>query len=223
MRFSRQGYSGSQTCLLIQLAKCAELGKVKTRMQPQLTQPQSLHLHQVMLEHNLQNLSQNLQYDYQLALAGEMTVDFARQIESWKAEYSIVISEQQGEDLGQRMYHAIAQGLQQGYTHICLIGSDCPSISADLIAEIFACLKQADKQDVIITPAYDGGYVLIAMNAAHRSLFADINWGSEQVLQQTKSVAEQSGLAVYCTQPLPDIDDYADLAYLPPALQAAYW
>lgn len=223
MQFNKQRYSDSQTCLLIQLGKCAELGKVKTRMQPQLTQLQSLHLHQAMLEHNLQNLSHSHRYDYQLTLTGEITADFARQIESWKAEYSIVISEQQGEDLGQRMYHAIAQGLQQGYTHICLIGSDCPSISTDLIAETFAYLKQADKQGVIITPAYDGGYVLIAMNAAHRCLFADINWGSEQVLQQTKSVAEQSGLAVYCTQPLPDIDDYADLAYLPPALQATYW
>lgn len=211
----------SQECLLIQFAKCPELGQVKTRMQPHLTQLQSLRLHQSMLEYTLKTLSVSQHCDYQLALSGEVSEAFDHQIQRWRECYGVAIAEQQGDDLGQRMFNAIAQSLQS-YAYVCLIGSDCPLITTMLLQEVFMTLQQADERSIVITPAYDGGYVLIAMSVAHKSIFNGIDWGSERVYEQTKCAAEQANLTILSTEALPDIDEYADLCFLPPALQAAY-
>ena len=120
---------------------------------------------------------------------------------------------QQGNDLGQRMEHAFAQTIQQGAERILLIGSDCPDITADII---ISGLKKLNSHDLVLGPAADGGYYLIGLRAPGNKnsiLLNSINWGTDQVLEQTLTQAKKGGLSYTLLPQLHDIDRPEDLDY----------
>jgi len=121
-----------------------------------------------------------------------------------------VIKHQYGADLGERMHLAIAEGLGQ-YSAVVLIGSDCPAISSNYLRNALYALKRVD---VVLGPAADGGYVLIALKKADRSVFTGIDWSTSRVLQQTRSRLQASQLSCFELPVLNDIDRPADLVYL---------
>ena len=117
--------------------------------------------------------------------------------------------------LGSKMLHAMrAEGAES--TSVIIIGSDCPSITSQLLVEAASALEKAD---VVIGPAQDGGYYLLGLSAASlasgqvESLFVGIEWSSERVLTQTlDKISNQRGmrLAPLLTK-LQDIDTVEDL------------
>lgn len=117
----------------------------------------------------------------------------------------------QGEgDLGERLHRAFADAFTDGMHRAVCIGSDCPSLSHDLLSE---ALRRLDDHDLVIGPATDGGYYLIAMNQAHPDLFVGIDWGTGSVLAQTLARAKALGLRVLQLAELSDVDEPADLEH----------
>jgi uncharacterized protein len=114
-------------------------------------------------------------------------------------------------DLGERMASAIAQIHNRGAQRILLIGSDCPGLTTQILADGFEALNQ---HDVVLGPAADGGYYLIGMRAPQPILFAHMEWSHAGVLDQT--IARLAGLTHYLLPTLHDIDVPDDLKYLPP-------
>ena len=74
-----------------------------------------------------------------------------------------------------------------------LIGSDCASLTAQDLADADAALAEPGC-DAVFTPAEDGGYVLVGLNRPQPAIFADIAWGSEVVMQQTRARLRQQSL-----------------------------
>ena len=68
--------------------------------------------------------------------------------------------------------------------------------------------------DVVLGPAEDGGYYLIALRAPQPTLFDGIAWSTASVLSQTLARAEALGLRVTLLPPCYDIDTWADLCRL---------
>ena len=66
----------------------------------------------------------------------------------------------------------------------------------------------------------DGGYVLIGLRRLEPSLFADIDWGTDRVLAETRRRLERLGWEWRETEPLPDVDRPPDLTHLEPRLYA---
>jgi len=91
-----------------------------------------------------------------------------------------------------------------------LIGSDSPHISRDTVAGARDAL---DKADVVLGPAEDGGYYLIAMRQPH-DVFRDIPMSTGAVLRMTIELAQRQGLEVNTVETLFDIDELPDLARL---------
>lgn len=115
----------------------------------------------------------------------------------------------QGEgDLGERLRRAFADALTQGVQRAVCIGSDCPSITAELLHQ---ALGKLDDHDLILGPALDGGYYLIAMKQLYADLFVGVDWGTSNVLEQTLTRAQSLGLSVHQLAPLSDVDEPADL------------
>ncbi len=100
------------------------------------------------------------------------------------------------------MNNALQNELDQ-YAKVCLIGSDCLSLTGKEISKAF---KQLDVADVVIGPALDGGYYLIGMKKPLPQLFVDISWGSSSVLADTLKICRESDLLVHQLSPLNDID-----------------
>ena len=51
---------------------------------------------------------------------------------------------------------------------------------------IEAAFEALERQDAVLGPAADGGYVLIGLKRAEASLFTDVPWGTADVLEATR-------------------------------------
>lgn len=113
-----------------------------------------------------------------------------------------------GHDLGERMKNAFANVFGEGAAQVVVIGTDCPELTTAIILDAFAHLN---RHDVVIGPAKDGGYYLLAMKAVNNDLFRNIDWSTSLVLQQTLAICKQKDLSVFLLPELSDIDNEADL------------
>ncbi len=115
--------------------------------------------------------------------------------------------EQLGEDLGARMLQAFRSELGGGPAPVVLVGSDLPQLSATRVVEAFSHLGSAD---VVLGPACDGGYYLIAMREPH-DLFSGIAWSTASVCGATEARAASLGLSVVRLEADFDVDESDDL------------
>ncbi len=114
---------------------------------------------------------------------------------------------QQGHDLGERMLHAFRQELKL-CERVCLIGSDCPYIRPE---DLHAAFEALTNHEVVLGPASDGGYYLIALKQPLATLFTGIDWGTDRVLQQTLEVCHQQGYSYYLLDTYSDVDRPDDI------------
>ena len=53
----------------------------------------------------------------------------------------------------------------------------------------------------VLGPSTDGGYYVLGLKAPHWHLFADIDWSTERVFDQTLARAADIGLPSMCSRP----------------------
>ena len=112
-------------------------------------------------------------------------------------------------DLGARMQAVMATLFREGAAAVALIGSDLPHIPPDSIAETFEVLAR-DRDAVVLGPASDGGYYLIASRRVP-DVFTGIEWGSDRVFARTIEAATIAGFRVHQLPALTDVDTLEDL------------
>jgi len=121
------------------------------------------------------------------------------------------VERQLGDNLGSRMLHAIESGLKRADA-VVLIGADVPGISVEQIRQV--CELLSGKNELVIMPADDGGYGLLAMSRVEAGLFRGVNWGTHRVCQQTVRRATQLGIRYRLFSNCNDIDYQHDLPRL---------
>ena len=121
---------------------------------------------------------------------------------------------EQGEgDLGARMARAAQRVLAAGDA-VVLIGTDCPALDAGVLRQAAAALRSSD---AVMVPSADGGYALLGLRRFHPSLFEGIVWSTPSVAAVTRARLAALGWATQLLAPLHDIDEAADLCWLPAA------
>ena len=118
---------------------------------------------------------------------------------------------QAGNNLGEKMDHAIRVPLALGYDRVVLTGADLPAMTAAHLNSGFAGLEQAD---LAIGPTGDGGYYLIGAKAPCPEIFAIQGYGGATVYENTLATARRAGYTVAAALPCDDVDTPADLAAL---------
>ena len=93
--------------------------------------------------------------------------------------HAVTLKRQPVGDLGTRMLAAMAAS---GRPTI-VIGTDCPAFTPEHLRAAAHALRDAD---VVLIPAEDGGYVLIGLKWWDARLFADVAWGTDQVMTATR-------------------------------------
>lgn len=117
---------------------------------------------------------------------------------------------QKGANLGHKMRDAFEQAFACGFDRIILTGSDLPHLRAATIEE---AAQRTETCDVVIGPAQDGGYYLVAMTQDRffPEMFDDIPWSTPDVLNITlKKLAEGRRKPCLLTT-MRDIDTLEDL------------
>jgi rSAM/selenodomain-associated transferase 1 len=197
------------TSKLIVFTKAPVPGTVKTRLQPTVSAEDAAILQAFFIQQTLSIIADMQEVDVELCCFPEVTHPFFLQCAQ---QYGIAITPQQGEDIGERMANAIQEALAT-YRQVVVIGTDCPELTVDYLNEAFLRLVQGSK--IVLGPAIDGGYVLLGLQCFSASLFTNINWGSDQVLLQTRTKLRELGWQWDELQQLRDIDTPDDLIKFP--------
>jgi rSAM/selenodomain-associated transferase 1 len=188
-------------------AKAPVPGAVKTRLAAALGDEGAARLHAELVRHALATAVEAEAGPVELWCAPDENHDFFRQC---AREFGVPLKRQRGAHLGERMRHAAEEAHAEGGP-IVIIGSDCPALTASHLRLAAHALRA---QDVVIVPAEDGGYVLIALSKPVQGLFEDVAWGSDEVMAQTRTRLAAAKAQWVEFPALWDVDRPADYARL---------
>ena len=190
------------------MARAPAPGKVKTRLCPPLDPEQAAEFYECVLRDVLAELARSERWDTWVAHA-ERSRDYFLQL----PEHDVALLPQRGASLGARMHAVFTDLCHAGYRHVVLVGSDVPTLKAASVEQ--ACeVLEADRSDLVLGPADDGGYYLIGLNRPEDRLFNGIAWSTASVLEHTLARARQIGLRVRRVAGTYDIDTASDLQRL---------
>lgn len=217
MRISKE-YPLSHPNRLIIFTRYPQPGRTKTRLIPALGAEGAAILQRQMTEHTLRQVSQlsktNLVMPEIWYAASQppfetgKTIDDRTLMEQWLGNQWHYQPQHQG-DLGERLIHAFEAAFATGAERVVAIGTDCPSLDSTRLQQAFESLQE---KDLVLGRATDGGYYLIGLRRSIPALFQGIAWGTDTVLQQTRTIGESLNLDIITLEPLTDIDRLEDLS-----------
>lgn len=186
---------------LLLFTKPARKGRVKTRLIGALTPAQAAALHQAFLDDLLDRLREG-SFDLRLAWA----LDPGEPMPSGP----VPGVPQEGDDLGERLYRALAAAGREAPS-VAAVGSDHPDLPLETVYEAFARLEAG--ADMVLGPAEDGGYYLIALRAGAVAprLFEDIAWSTDRVFPETVERCRELGFRLELLPETSDVDTPEDL------------
>jgi rSAM/selenodomain-associated transferase 1 len=195
------------------VAKAPRVGSAKTRLCPPLTPEQAAQLYRGFLLDSLE-LAARVRYATVRVICPDsgMAEELAAII---PPGCDLVAQAEPG--LGAALEECFRSGLADGHEAVAVIASDNPTLPSDLIEQAFDRLAQ---HDVVLGPTEDGGYYLVAARAVHPSLFRDMAWSNETVLEETLRRCETAGLRADQVRRWYDVDTPEALAELARRLES---
>ncbi len=179
--------------MIVIFARVPEPGLTKTRLVPALGPVAAAHLAAAMTG-DVIDLVRATGLPFRVALAGKVDHPWVRSLDcDW---------EPQAEgDLGRKLSHALREG---GVA----IGTDAPTLPATLLHE-----AHASTADVVIAPAFDGGYVLVGVSDP-TDVFDLVPWSSPDTFARQHQRAVDLGRSVRVLPFWYDVDEPTDLEFL---------
>lgn len=196
-----------RTVHIVIVAKAPQQGFAKTRLIPKLGKAGAANLAEKLLKHAVMQAVQAKVGPVELCVTSEG--DF-----TWgelNLPPSISWSCQGEGDLGARLEKICMRVINQGES-VLLMGTDCPALNTRYIQRSAQALEYYDAS---IVPVSDGGYALLALNKYDASLFSDIPWSTNRVTILTRKRLSQLSWSLSISGELNDIDEPADLQWLP--------
>jgi rSAM/selenodomain-associated transferase 1 len=192
-------------CALGVMAKAPLAGEVKTRLVPPLTEREAAELNACFLRDMAANIASVREPQAASGLIVYTPIGSESAFDGILPEGFKLLG-QRGMSLGERLYNATDDLLRQGYSPVCLINSDSPTLPRSILIRAIELLA-SDGDRVVLGAAEDGGYYLIGLKDAHRNLFNGIEWSTANVLTRTKQRAAEIDLPVEMLPPWYDVDD----------------
>ena len=115
-------------------------------------------------------------------------------------------------DFGERLLQAAIDLFQAGHTGALLLNSDSPTLPKAILRQAVDAVRCGD--NVVLSPAFDGGYTLIGLSKPHARLFAEIPWSTSEVYERTLDRAREVGVPVVNVSGWYDVDDATSLRML---------
>lgn len=191
---------------ILVFAKAPITGQVKTRLVPAIGAEAAARLYRQMLQQTLKTVVESALCRVRLLCTPDTSHPF---FQSLSSHYGVPLDLQKGNNLGERMFNAASRRLNE-IENVILIGSDCPEMSASHLENVIDILI-TNESEIVITPAHDGGYVLLGLHRVNPALFEGVNWGTETVMSQTRNALEQLQWHWKEMEPLKDLDTFKDI------------
>jgi uncharacterized protein len=207
-------------CAIAVMAKAPRAGQVKTRLVPPLTPEAASKLSASFLR----DITENLRLAaYDAVIHGYVAyapAEYEALFNGMLApDTHLVLADGVGpapqgvQGFGRSLLHAVRSLFGRGHDAVCLLNSDSPNLPTALLSRAALALAEAGDR-IVLGPADDGGYYLLGMKAPHLSLFANIDWSTAHVTEQTRLRAGALGLPVLELDAWYDVDDAQSLLRL---------
>lgn len=184
---------------LIVFVKAPRPGFVKTRLAESIGKEAACEAYRMLTESLFRNLDKVEDNELEIKFTPDDSRD---EVRPWLRD-GWTSSPQGAGNLGDRLQRALEEAFTDGCERVAVIGSDCPDVTAQDVASAW---RDLDRNDVILGPANDGGYWLIALKRPNAKLFENIAWSTNRVLTQTIASGTGAGLVIKCLRMLTDID-----------------
>jgi len=192
------------------MTKAPRAGSVKTRLTPPLTQEEAAALNRCFLRDMTAAISRVGAGARGIACFTPAAAENDYQ-DIIPAEFKLIA--QRGENLDERLTSAMQDLFSIGFSAVCLIGSDSPTVPTAVFAKAIEILS-APADRIVLGPSSDGGYYLIGLKQLHRRIFEGVNWSTDRVVEQTLQRANELHLDVCLLPTFYDVDDPATLRRL---------
>lgn len=193
---------------IVMFSKAPEPGKVKTRLTSHMSDLDAASFHEAFVVDTLDTIVSLENAETYIACHPDKEHRFFGEIEE---HFNIKTFSQEGGDLGERMENAFRYLRKIGHKEILIIGSDSPTLPAEIVDEAFEKLK---KYELVIGPSHDGGYYLIGISGRIPDLFSGIDWGTDKVFEETIKKAKESKLDFSILPLWYDIDTIKELRFM---------
>ncbi len=121
---------------------------------------------------------------------------------------------------GRCLLQAVQQLFARGYGFACVLNADSPTLPTSVLVELARRLA-APGDRCVLGAAEDGGYYALGVKQVHAGLFADIDWSTGRVAEQTRERARGLRLDLVELPVWYDVDDRAALDRLVSELSGA--
>jgi uncharacterized protein len=192
---------------LIIFIKNPQLGRVKTRLAQTVGNENALSIYQQLL-----SITRTIVLPLNRVVALHLFyADFINDSDEFDNQLFIKHL-QVGSDLGERMQNAF-QTVFEIATNAIIIGSDCPTITPELLMNGF---NRLEIYQYVLGACYDGGYYLMGMQKhcflKDKSFFVfeKIHWSTSSVYSETVARLTERDLSLYDLPILSDIDTEND-------------
>ncbi|NKB98056.1 MAG: DUF2064 domain-containing protein [Pseudomonadales bacterium] len=185
------------TDVLCLFTRTPSVGECKTRLIPLLGEAGACDAHVELVESQIARLSSTAA-DCSLWITSPSPL-----VKVWTDLLKARVEVQRGDDLGQRMHFTFVDEFNRGAARVCLIGGDCPGITASYVEQAFDGLND---HAIVLGPTEDGGYGLVALREPHLELFENIAWSTPEVLAETLRNAATRDLSVQLLDRIWDVD-----------------
>jgi uncharacterized protein len=186
------------------VAKAPLPGRAKTRLVPPLSAERAADLQRALL---LDTLDCCRAEDFEPAAlcAGEEAAALREAIGNGTR-----VVAQEGRGLADALRLGMRRHLRRG--PVAIVSSDIPGLPPGSLGAAFAALENG--ADVVLGPARDGGYWLVAMREPHDAPFEDIPWSTAAVYDTTCRRCAEADLTLATVESWRDVDTAVDLAAL---------
>lgn len=204
-------------CRIAIMAKAPVAGLAKTRLAPALGEAGAAALAERLLAHAVAQAA--------AAELGAVTLWATPDVShpaftQAQRQHGVVLAVQPNGDLGARMAQVFEHGFALDCSPILLMGTDAPELGAAMLRQAAAALRT---HDAVFVPAHDGGYALVGLRAAPpgqlsallSACFSGMRWSTPQVMAQTRQRLAAAVITHAELESVADIDEPADLRYLP--------
>jgi hypothetical protein len=197
---------------LLLLVKAPELGRVKTRLAASIGADAALAVHRRLGARQL------------AAVPAEWTCEVwfdppeaEAEMRAWLGARPSYRAQPAGH-LGLRLGEAFASAhARRPDAPLIAVGGDCPTLDR---ATLVAAAEALAGHEVVLGPAFDGGYYLIGLRRPRPHVFAMIPWSTSQVLAVTLKRIAALRLSHKLLPAKGDLDVLADALTLPELVRA---
>lgn len=199
---------------LIIFAKYPRAGEAKTRLVPPLTFDEAARLARSFLRDTLLGIA-GLEptVERQLYVAEERDIAAMADLVERMAPGGDrpAVRAQRGAGLGDRLGNALAEAFAEGVSHVCVVGTDHPTLPSSAFDAAFDLLE---RYDLVLGPVEDGGYYLLGLSGRCDALFRLESFSTPELLRQTIDAGTREGLSIGLLRTWYDVDDAGTLVRL---------